>query len=78
MRAELEKKIEQSVRLLKSIGDTHPNVKVVTDFDFRDECDQMYYDLYCDSLAQYRDEIEDLWGRFPTKEFFESHFKIDL
>lgn len=46
MRAELKKKIEQAVRLLKSIGEAHPNVKVVTAFDFRDEYDQMYMDLF--------------------------------
>lgn len=70
--------LKQWIKSLKAYRDTHPNVKVVTAFDFRDEYDQQYYDLYCDSLAQYREEIEDLWGRFPTKECLEFVFKIDL
>ena len=76
--AQYPKFLKQWLKSLKAYRDTHPNVKVVTDFDFRTEYDQMYYDLYCDSLAQYRDEIETLWGRVPTKEFLHSHFRMDL
>lgn len=70
--------LKQWIKSLKAYRDTHPTVKVVTFYDFRDEYDQMYMELFCESYVKYLAYIEDLWGRFPTKEFFSSHFRIDL
>lgn len=62
--------LKQWIKSLKAYRDTHPNVKVVTAFDFRDECDQMYMDLFCDSHAQYRDEIENPMGKISNERVF--------
>lgn len=73
------KLLQQWLKCVRVYRETHPNVKAVTSCGFRDEYDQMFYDLYCNSLEEYRNAVYGPDGEMrDTKMFFEIVFKIDL
>ena len=76
--AQYPKILKAYLKNLKAYRDTHPNVKVVTSFDFRDEYDQMYMNLCCKSLSEYKEKINTIFGRLDTKKELELIVKINL
>lgn len=70
--------LKQRIKAHQKFLDTHPNCK--TRAYFKNSFDATYFQLFCNSLAEYRQKTQpDLFGNvLDTKKALEEYFKIEL
>ena len=68
----------QWVKRLRKFRATHPDAKVVTKYDYADEYEQIFRDIFCTSQSEFEYLRGGLFGKPDFKAFLEKQFGISL